>query len=167
MKLFIAATLIAGLSLVGSSNAAAQDATIGLGAGLVKPENIDATAWITANVRVALQRNVYLEPEVGYWRKTFDNGRRFRDFSAGANLYYMFPSQGIDYYAGAGLGVDSFRNTSPLGIQSGTDNELSVHLIAGAEGRVSSGVTLFGSLRYDIVQDLNLFKVYGGLRFGL
>lgn len=167
MKVPSAVTLIAGLFLVGSSNAAAQDTTIGLGAGIVKPENIDATAWVTANVRFALQRNVYLEPEVGYWRKTFDNGRKFRDISAGANLYYMFPSQGIDYYAGAGLGVDSFKNTFASGVESGSDSELSVHLIAGAEGRLSGGVTLFGNLRYDIVQDLNLFKVYGGLRFGL
>ena len=78
--------------------AEAQDFSVSVGAGVVKPEDVDASPLITGTFRVQALRWLVVEPEVSYWRNTsneegcipdlevcFDTDARVSDLTTGAN----------------------------------------------------------------------------------
>jgi hypothetical protein len=50
---------------------------------------------------------------------------------------------------------------------SDSATKLGVHLLAGATFGRSASLRYFANARYDLVSDLNQFKLYGGVRFKL
>lgn len=154
--------------------ALAQDdaASIGVGVGLVDPDNIASTLWLTGNVRFRLADAIVLEPEIGYWSKTeeaFGASASIKDLSLGANLLYLTGQGAFEFGGGAGLGLH--RLTGELDVLgfgvSNSETKLGLHLIGTAGRRLGSGLQIFVSARYDAVSDLNQLKLYGGVRFTL
>ncbi|HKC12514.1 MAG TPA: outer membrane beta-barrel protein [Vicinamibacteria bacterium] len=171
----ILATLVF-LVLAGSASSLwAQDRSIGLGIGYVKPSNVDGTLWFTANAHFKLAERVVLEPELGYWTKTMSFAPildiSISDFNLGANVLYRPPSHNssVRFSVGAGLGLHFLSGKAGvLGFTaSDSATKLGVHLLAGATFGSSPSLRYFADARYDFVSDLNQFKIYGGVRFKL
>ncbi|HXB55989.1 MAG TPA: outer membrane beta-barrel protein [Vicinamibacteria bacterium] len=157
------------------SSSWAQDRSIGLGVGYVKPSNVDGTIWFTANAHFKLAERVVLEPELGYWTKTMAFPPildvSISDFNLGANVLYRPPSHNasVRFSVGAGLGLHFLSGKAGvLGFTaSDSATKLGVHLLAGATFGRSPSLHYFANARYDIVSDLSQLKVYGGVRFKL
>jgi hypothetical protein len=161
---------------IASSSAWAEDRTLGIGLGFVKPSNVDGTVWFTANMHFKVAENVVVEPELGYWKKSMSFPPildvSISDFDAGANLLYVAPpskSSSIRLSAGAGLGVHFLSGQAGvLGFTtSDSSTKLGAHLLAGATFGRSKSLRFFANARYDIVSDLSQFKHSGGVRFKL
>jgi hypothetical protein len=165
--------LLGSLSVLFLSGPCWADGTsFGVGAGLADPSDIGATPWFTANLRLEVAKNVAIETEGGYWKKTenFLNllDVSFRDLNFGASAVYLFPSSGkVRFSAGAGLGVHLVKGAvGTLGFsESDTATRLGPQAFAGLDYKMGSA-SLFANVRYDLVSDFNQFKVYGGVRFG-
>jgi hypothetical protein len=162
------------LALATTVSARAEGVRIGLGAGYVDPSDVGGTAFFTGNVRFDVARNVALEPEVGYWKKSESVPGlvdvSIKDLNFGVNVLYQFPTSGsLRFSAGAGLGAHVLKGAvGVLGFsESASETKLGGQLLAGLDLKVSSAVALFANARYDLVSDFNQFKVYGGVRFGL
>jgi opacity protein-like surface antigen len=151
---------------------AQEQASLGLGVGLVKPSDVDSTFWITANYRFRLGDRLWLEPEAGYWKKgeeLLDGEVSIEDLNFGLNAILAVPSGGLEPWVGAGLGVHLVKGL--LGVDDAdvefdeTQAKLGVHLLGGIDFGLTDTFDLFAALRYDIVPDLSQFKAYGGLRY--
>src|SRR5262249_13332976 len=59
-----------GLCLGSVDALAHEQGSLGVGVGIVKPEDSDSTVWFTANFRIPVGEHLALEPEGGYWKKT-------------------------------------------------------------------------------------------------
>ena len=169
--LIIAAGLLA--ALFGPPGARAQEqAALSLGAGLVDPEDVGSSFWITANYRFRIADHLLLEPEVGYWKKgedVFGGDVSLEDLQFGLNAIYMLGrGTGIRPWAGAGLGLHLLKGVvgfDDSGDFDDTESKLGIHLLGGADFVMSDAAALYAAARFDIVSDLNQFKLYGGVRY--
>jgi opacity protein-like surface antigen len=127
---------------------------IGLKAGVVNPENLDATLGIAAVFDLGtLHQNVALESYAGYWSQTVDEyGGEFsvRDFAIGGKAKYMFQTSNptVQPYAGAGLGlhfVGASVETDPVYF----GGSLILPGYSASETDVEFGLDLGGGLRID------------------
>ena len=165
---------LVGLGLLVAAPAAAQSGFgFGVGVGVVKPEDVDSTFYLNAHLRYHLTDALALEPEFGYWTKTQGLEGLIEasvsDTSVGGNLIFVLPSSPLGFFVGAGLGAHILKGElNILGI-TGSDSEtkLGVHLLGGLEYALSETLGVFTTARYDIVSDINQFKIYGGVRFYL
>ena len=176
------ACLLAVTSMV--APAFAQEFSAGAGVGVVKPEDVDASPYVTANVRLHVMSWLAVEPEFGFWRNTnseqgciadldvcFDAEAMVQDISVGANVLLIRPTGAIRPWGGAGLGAHFLETElmfSEFDQAGGTENtELGVHLLGGVDFQMTDRVAWFGAARYDIITDTDLdqFKAYGGVRF--
>ena len=176
--------LIATLTFAGllaAPAARAQDqASLSLGAGYVRPNDVDATFWITANYRFRISDRLLLEPEVGYWKKGDDVPGvdvSLEDLNFGANAILELgrgaSRGGLRPWVGAGLGLHRLKGVVDLDDDDDdtdddfdeTDSELGIHLLGGADFGLTDTFDLYAAARFDIVSDLNQFKVYGGIRY--
>jgi hypothetical protein len=174
------AALVFLIAACAASLAEAQERTVGIGIGYVKPSDVDGTIWFTGNVHFKVANNTVVEPEVGYWNKTstflLQQGRAIvpvdvsvSDFNLGANLLYLPPSHGssVHFAIGAGLGVHFIKGA--VGVLGLTDSDsatkFGAHLLAGATFGHAKGMRFFANARYDLVSDISQFKIYGGVRF--
>jgi len=170
--LIIAAVLLAA-SLGPPAARAQEQGSLGLGAGLVDPEDVPSTFWITANYRFGITEHLLLEPEVGYWKKGEDvlgGDVSIEDLQFGLNAIYRLGGSGtgVRPWAGAGLGVHLLKGVVDFddsGDFDDTDTEIGIHLLGGADFVMSDALALFAAARFDIVSDLNQFKLYGGVRY--
>src|SRR5258708_9745626 len=119
IRLFLATLVF--LVLAGSASSLwAQDRSIGLGIGYVKPSNVDGTLWFTANAHFKLAEKVVLEPELGYWSKTLSFPPildiSISDFNLGANVLFRPPSHNnsVRFSVGAGLGLHFLSGTAAM-----------------------------------------------------
>ena len=152
---------------------AAQDTTLGLGVGYVKPSDVDGTVWFTANVQFKVAENLVVEPEAGWWKKSASFPGildvSIEDLNVGANILYGSPGESVRFTVGAGVGAHFLKGAvGILGFSdSETETKIGAHLLAGLEFGGSKSVRFFVNGRYDLVSDLNQFKIYGGVRFKL
>lgn len=163
------ATMAAALVLAG--RAEAQGLSIGLGAGTVDPQDSRTALWLTANLRWKLAKNVVIEPEVGYWKKsetTADLDSSLKDMSAGANVLYRVPRKRLTYFVGGGLGVHVVKSSvriADFDSESDTEIKQGLHFLAGLDIKLAGALSVFGAARFDAVADVDQSKLYGGLRF--
>ena len=163
---FVLATLL-------SEAAAAQ--SIGVGAGTVKLENDnERSLFLTANLRVKLLGPIFLEPEVGYWKRTLSAGpaeATFEDASLGANGLVVISGHTLEVFGGAGMGAHFLDRSAGIAglIRDSKTTDIAIHLLAGVDVRLSSSVNAFGVVRRDAFgsdsEARDQTKFYGGLRF--
>ena len=163
-------TVTAAILLAAPLARAQEQASLGLGAGLVKPSDVDSTFWVTGNYRFRIGDRLWLEPEAGYWEKGDDVPgveASIEDLNVGLNAILSVPSGEIEPWVGAGLGLHLVKGVIGVGDVDidDTETKLGVHLLAGLDFGLNETFDLFAALRYDIVSDLSQFKAYGGLRY--
>jgi hypothetical protein len=159
--------LALGIVLVATAaTAMADDGGFGLGAGIVSDRS---QLWLTANVRWMLADNLALEPEIGWYRWTQAGGGDAHTdvFNGGGSALFIIPAEKVNIFAGVGLGAHMYRSSASG--TSSTDTHLGYHGLAGIDLQASRGVSLFGAVRYEIIQvghdNAGQWKLYGGLRF--
>ena len=109
----------------------------------------------------------YFEPEIGYWKASGSNGNG-SDLLLGVNLIGVVPVGAVDTYIGAGIGahrLDADLLSNPTSTSKQT--KLGVNAQFGLDVYVTHSVSLFGTGRFDIVQDARKSvqaKAYLGLR---
>jgi hypothetical protein len=163
---------------------------LGLGLGLVRSSD-EGSLYYSANLRRRIHfkthsddpaaaaaapeadqgrhGRAYVEPEVGYWKHTFDDGTRDKDLLVGLNLVGVVPTRAFDLFLGAGFGAHFFDSDV---FQNGVlTRDKSTHFGAniqfGVEADLARNVGLFGEGRVDLVDRTpsQQSKVWGGLRF--
>jgi len=156
------------------ASAAAGETGIGIGAGYVDPSDVGGTAWFTGNVRFKVAEAVAIEPEVGYWKKSESVPGlvdvSVKDLNVGANVLYLVKA-GKDVTVSLGGGAGAHFLKGAVGVlgfeESDTETKFGAQILAGLDFKIATNVALFADVRYDFVSDLNQFKAYGGIRFGL
>ena len=154
----------------------------GIGAGLVNLDeefiDDDVETYLTAHLRIAFgdttahkggRRGLrgYLEPEIGIWESDISS-----DTLIGINIIGSIPFNAVDFFVGAGAGIHMLE-TDPIIVDgeqiAGTDDDaFGVNAQFGVDVHISEDVTVFGTGRFDIVDDSSdslEAKVYLGLRF--
>ena len=159
-----------GMLVVAAGVAAAEDnGGFGLGAGIVSVKDSGTSRlWLTANMRWMLADNLALEPEIGWYRMPVTASVNADEFNGGGSVLLILPANKVDLFAGLGLGAHMSRLSSSGG--SNTETQLGYHGLAGVDLKASRSISLFGAVRYEIVNSntdvkTKLWKFYGGLRF--
>lgn len=158
-----------------------------VGAGIAHVgDGVGGTYYLTGGLRVHLTENIAVEPEISYWRKSYEvsyivpatgvsaiASASLSDVGLGVNAIYVYPvAEKLNVFGGLGLGLE-FQSgsveTSVLGFDvlafNGSNTEASFRLLGGVETSLNENLNLFGVIRYD-VSDPSVFKAYGGVRFG-
>jgi len=154
---------------------------IGLKAGVVNPDDIDATLGVALVADLGtVHPNVALESYTGFWSQTINEfGGEFgvRDFSFGANARYMFATSNptLQPFLGGGLGlhiVNARAETDPVYFggtllfpgYSVEDTDVNVGLDLGGGLRIDRGSSFafLGEARYSIVSDVSHFSLMAG-----
>ena len=183
MKRFLLAVVL-GCILISSSFAYAAGQgrnSVAVAGGLAKPENIDATWYVTAGVRLHVDDNWAIEPDFGYWKQ--DEAEVFptvtyslRDIHAGGNILYIGSWGDIGMYGGGGAAVhwrkrEAEVDTAPPTNPTLDETRLGLQILWGIDIPVAHSVDYTVAIRdYFIFRDddldtKTLFKAYGGLRF--
>jgi thiamine biosynthesis protein ThiS len=157
---------------------------LGIAVGLVNLNeeylNDDVEQYYTAHLRIAFgdanahrggRRGLrgYLEPEIGMW-----DGKTGSDTMVGVNIIGSIPFNAVDFFVGAGAGIhmlkaDAYTTSDGVAVPSSDDDAFGVNAQFGVDVHLTESVTVFGTGRFDIVDDSSdslEAKVYLGLRFG-
>lgn len=157
---------------------------LGIGFGLVKLDQAgledDVEDYVTAHLRIAFGDQSahrggrqglrgYLEPEIGIW-----DGAQSSDTLIGVNIIGSIPFNAVDFFVGAGIGMhmletDSFVTSDGTVVPATDDDAIGVNAQFGVDVHLNQNVTVFGTGRFDIIDDSGdslEAKVYLGLRFG-
>ncbi|HSS76286.1 MAG TPA: hypothetical protein VLV54_06030 [Thermoanaerobaculia bacterium] len=156
---------------------------LSVGAGLVEPSG-GAETYYTAALRIRVggrdedssRRHAtgdegvlgYLEPEVGYWKASGDNGTG-SDTLFGLNLIGVVPFGSVDSFFGVGAALHSIDKSLLEGDRtlSGTESKFGANAQFGIDIYIASKVSAFGAGRFDLVQGAQnrvQSKVYLGVR---
>jgi len=109
----------------------------------------------------------YFEPEVGYWKSSAKT-RSGSDLLLGVNVVGVVPVGAVDTFLGAGVGahrLDPALLSNPTSDSKQT--KLGVNAQFGLDLYLTRSLSLFGTGRFDIVQDARKSiqaKGYLGLR---
>ncbi len=156
----------------------------GIGIGLVNLDEEaiedDVETYLTAHLRIAFgdtsahkggRRGLrgYLEPEIGIWESDFAS-----DTLLGINIIGSIPFNAVDFYVGAGAAIHMLETDAIVvggeQVRPATDDDaFGVNAQFGVDVHLNETVTVFGTGRFDIVNDSSdslEAKVYLGLRFG-
>lgn len=148
---------------------------ISVGAGLVEPAG-DVETYFMAALRIRLggradQRgrgpegvDAYIEPEVGYWE---DSDLSAADTHFGLNLIGVVPFGNVDSFFGVGAALHSIDAELLQDVGDGSATKLGVNSQFGLDLYLSDSWSLFGTGRFDLVQDTESdlqSKVYLGIR---
>jgi len=160
---------------------------LGVGVGLVEPANNTETYFMAA-LRIRAHRDDdrgegdegmarsqgitgYFEPEVGYWKRSGGANNRITgsDTLVGANLIGVVPLGHVDSFFGIGAGVHFVDAKLLTGDAqaTGSDSKLGLNAQFGVDVYLTSKLSLFGTGRFDLVQDSQdntQSKIYIGLR---
>jgi hypothetical protein len=111
----------------------------------------------------------YLEPEVGYWKASGKNANgNGSDLLLGLNLVAVIPVGAVDTFIGAGVGahrLDAVLLANPASGDKQT--KIGVNAQFGLDVYLTRSLSLFGTGRFDLVQDVRKSvqaKAYLGLR---
>jgi hypothetical protein len=164
---------------------------LAVGAGLVDVDTIaDVENYLTASLRIRVSGRGgdsdggdwrgrdprdeggvagYIEPEIGYWEASGDNGDG-SDLLVGLNLVGAVPLGAVDSFFGVGAGVhfiDSILLDSSNILDDDSETKLGANAHFGLDIYITEHLSAFGVGRFDLVQgsqdDLQS-KVYLGLR---
>jgi hypothetical protein len=157
---------------------------LGVGIGLVEPLNeVETYSMVSLRIRVSGRHDGdsgrrqnggdsgivgYLEPEVGYWKASGDNGKG-SDTLLGVNLIGVIPFGAVDSFFGVGAALHSIDNSlvEANNSLSGTDTKFGANAQFGIDLYITRKLSAFGTGRFDLVQgskDKVQSKVYLGLR---
>jgi len=163
---------------------------LGLGMGLVRSSD-EGSLYYSANLRRRIHfkthsddaagaaavpeaeqgrhGRAYVEPEVGYWKHTFEDGTKEKDLLVGVNLIGVVPTRAFDLFLGAGFGAhffdsDVFENGA---LVSEKTTRFGANIQFGVEAQLADNVGIFGEGRVDLVDRTpsQQSKVWAGLRF--
>jgi len=184
---WIVAMVVMGAGIAPADDRDDRDERLALGIGIGLVETGEAVAddvenYLTANLRIRIGQDRrhgtsrdggfrgYLEPEIAYWEAS-GAGLDVTDLLLGVNLIGVIPFNAVDFFSGVGIGVH--MNDSDLtidGVSTGDDETaLGLNAQFGLDVHLSDNVSLFGTGRFDVVDDVGgdfQGKVYVGLRFG-
>lgn len=161
----------------------------GIGAGLVNLDeefvDDDVEQYLTAHLRIAFgdtrahrsgRRGLqgYIEPEIAVW-----DGDTRSDTMFGVNIIGSIPFNAVDFFVGAGIGLHMLEQDAVtrdgVVIPSSDEDAIGVNAQFGVDVHLSETVTVFGTGRFDIIDDSSSSdgsssdaleaKVYLGLRF--
>lgn len=154
---------------------------VGVGIGLVGPENVDATIGVGLIVDLgSFAPNFLWEAHLDYWSETenvIGGGRATaRDAAIGSRTRYMFPvaNSRVEPFVGAGLALHFVRSEFYMPAQSiggvifipeqdfsNTDTKLGLDMGGGLITAINESTDFIGELWYGIVDDVNQisFKV--------
>jgi Outer membrane protein beta-barrel domain len=157
---------------------------IGLKAGVVNPEDLDATLGLGLIFDLGtLHPDVAFESYAGYWSQTEDAyGTEFgvKDFSFGAKAKYMFKTSNptVQPYAGGGLGIhilNAHAEIAPVYFggsliypgESVSDTETKIGLDLGGGLKIDRGTqfAFFGEGWFSIVSDVSQFSLMIGAEY--
>ena len=161
----------------------------GIGVGLVNLDEEfvedDVENYLTAHLRIAFgdtnahrggRRGLrgYLEPEIGIWDGDFAS-----DTMIGINIVGSIPFNAVDFYVGAGAAIHMLesdaRMVGDVLVPATEEDAFGVNAHFGVDVHLSETVTVFGTGRFDIINDSSdtfsggdslEAKVFLGLRFG-
>ncbi len=159
---------------------------LSVGVGLVEPSG-DTETYLMAALRIRAHRgddddedgrmsqnqglSGYFEPEVGYWKRSADEGNRIsgEDTLVGINLIGVVPFGRVDSFFGVGAGVHFVDAKLLTGDarETGSESKLGLNTQFGVDIYFSDKWSAFGAGRFDLVQDSKddvQTKVYIGLR---
>jgi hypothetical protein len=156
---------------------------LSVGAGLVEPSGGVETYYAAAlRIRVggrdedsSSRRSTgsegvigYLEPEVGYWKASGNNGTG-SDTLFGLNLIGVVPFGSVDSFFGVGAALHSIDKSLLEGDRtlSGTESKFGANTQFGIDIYINNKLSAFGAGRFDLVQGAQnrvQSKVYLGLR---
>lgn len=172
----------------GATPVAAQWFIFRFGAGVVRPQGIQRTAWATAELYYYPDPHWGLGSDVGFWSQTerrcehvplppsqprpFCEDVQFRDVTISINaVVETMIRQTIRLFAGGGFGshaLDATSDSLRFGFGDsrigGSDIRIGFQTFAGLDVPISKRWGLFLIGRYDAVADVPQWKVYGGLR---
>jgi hypothetical protein len=178
----LACALILALSVsVASAQANLGFKGIGVRAGMVDPENLDATlAFGIFTDLGTFHPNVSFETYVDYWSWSEDAMGlvevSFRDIVIGAKTEYMFTVSQVRPFVGAGLSVHILKSEMAMdfgqiipGVSSldasATDTKLGVDVGGGLRVNAADRIDIIGEAWYGFVSDINQLGVTGGVLF--
>lgn len=158
---------------------------IGVRAGMVNAENLDATVAFGVFADLGtFHPNVSFETFVNYWSKSEGieglSEVSFRDIAIGAKAEYMFAATPtIKPFIGGGMSVHLLHSeasteamdfgtfTFPGMSVDASDTKLGFDLGGGLRAGVSDRVDIIGEAWYSIVSDFNQLGLQAGLLFRL
>jgi hypothetical protein len=181
-RAMLACALILALSVsVASAQANLGFKGIGVRAGMVDPENLDATlAFGIFTDLGTFHPSVSFETYVDYWswsEEAVGFDMSFRDIVIGAKTEYMFAVSQVRPFVGAGLSVHILKSEmgmdlGSLGIPevssfdaSATDTKLGVDVGGGLRLNAADRIDIIGEAWYGFVSDINQLGVTAGVLF--
>ena len=179
MKKLCGTIVALALCMVVSHDAMAQAnmglKAVGLQAGLVSPEDMDATFGIGGYADVGmLTPNVRLRTQHDWWsacEEAFGAEVNVSDITFGARAHYLFPmaSSAIQPYAGGGLGLHFLHaEFEEQGFSfDDSSTKLGIDMGGGLAWPVSPSSDLMAELWYSIVDDASQMSMRAGMSFRL
>ena len=171
---------LAGAILLSGVHARAGDLWLGLGAGWVEPEGVNATVGFGGDLRIELSPHFAVQPDVAYWRRSETVSGvsvSASDISFGATFLGLVRLRPVRLYGGAGPSIHHIGgNVASLGVRVASDSLTRVGLavLGGLDLEISRSVAFFFTARYDWVplegtdpDSLNQGKLSLGFRFEL
>lgn len=182
-RAFLACALILALSVtVVSAQANLGFKGVGVRAGMVDPENLDATLVFGIFTDMGtFHPKVSFETYIDYWSWSENIAgldMSYRDIALGAKTEYMFDvSPVVRPFAGAGLSLHFLKaemgmDFSSLGVpgvptytMSDSETRLGFDIGGGIRANASEKIDFIGEVWYGLVSDINQLGVTAGLLF--
>lgn len=185
MKAVSALVAVVAICALSASNASAQANLalrgIGLKAGVVNPEDVDATFGLGLIFDLGtIAPQFALESYAGYWSQSEENygvEAGISDYSFGGKVKYMFETSNptIQPYAGAGLGLHIYdlHAETPAYYFNGSliypgtsysDTDVNLGLDLGGGLRIDQGgqFSFMADAWFSIVSDISQFQLMAG-----
>ena len=178
-KPFAGGFLLAGALLAGAQ-AMAGDIWLGVGAGQVKAEGVNAAVALGGELRLELGKHFALQPDIGYWQRTETVSGvsvKASDFSFGVTALVLLPAGSVRFFVGAGPSVHSIGgDVDYYGFSVASDSltRLGVGVLGGVDVGISRTAAFFMAARYDWISletddpdSIDERRIYGGFRLRL
>ncbi|HEX9186700.1 MAG TPA: outer membrane beta-barrel protein [Vicinamibacteria bacterium] len=175
----VAGVVLAGVLLAGAT-AGAGETWLGLGAGQVKPEGVNATVNLAGELRLELGEHFALQPDIGYWQRSETVSGvsvKASDFSFGMTALVLLPAGPVRFFAGAGPAIHRIGgDVDYFGFSVASDSltRIGLGVLGGLDVEISRSVAFFVAARYDWVpletdapDSIDQRRVYGGFRLRL
>lgn len=172
--------VLAGVISLAAAPSKAGEVWLGLGAGQVKPEGINATVALSGELRLGLSRHFALQPDLGYWKRSETASGvsvSASDFSFGVTALFVLPAERVTFLAGAGPSIHHIGGDVDyygLSVASDSLTRVGIGVLAGLDVVISRSVVFFVAARYDWVSletsdpdSIDQRRVYGGFRLRL
>lgn len=179
-RLFVVAVIMC-VSALTFSSATAQSPVglraVGIEAGWVSPENIDATWGLSAFFDIGMpMNNLYLEPFIDYWSKSEEISSNvdftYSDWAVGGKLKYVVPTSMPTWqpFIGAGVAAHILKaemDGSDALFSDLSETKLGYHIGGGMAFGVHDQVDLMTEAWYSVVEDFNQTTVKAGFAIRL